>query len=265
MSDVALPRRILVRTDVQFRVVLLLVLREARTKFAESRFSYLLALAEPAMQISVMFFVFWAMQRHADFGTSMFLFLITGFAPYFLFTNISSCSGALRAARSFRHLPAINPLDLVLARALIEFLTHMLVFGLVLYVMWMCGIPDAIPVYPATAFLAALAASFLGLSVGLLNAVISEFVVSWRVIYGVLTRSLLFVSAVFYVPDYIPQQARDVIAWNPLLHAIEWFRTGFYMTYPAMVLDKSYLLGFSLIAMTIGLAAERLIRGRKDG
>ncbi|WP_374308533.1 ABC transporter permease [Methylocella sp.] len=263
MTSAVLRRSLSSRIELQLRIVALLALREIRMKFHESRLSYMLAVAEPAMQIAVIFFIFWAMDRQPDFGTSVFLFLITGFIPYLLFTNISSaCAGSIRAARGFRHLPSVNPLDIVFARGLLEFLTHALVFFFVLVIMWICGIPDARAVYPDVAFAAVLASGFLGISVGLLNAVIAHFFLSWRVIYGVLTRSLLFISAVFYVPDYIPQQARVVIAWNPVLHAIEWFRTAFYMTYPASVLDKGYLLTFSAVCLTIGLAAERLIRAQ---
>ena len=56
--------------------------------------------------------------------------------------------------------------------------------------------------------------------------------------------------------------ARDTLAWNPLLHAIDWFRAGFFVDYQPHWLDRRYLLMAAVLSVLIGLALERGLRRR---
>ena len=49
------------------------------------------------------------------------------------------------------------------------------------------------------------------------------------------------------------------MAWNPLLHAVEWIRTAIYMTYEPL-LSVPYLLWFSTITFCVALVLERAYR-----
>src|SRR5690348_18414531 len=96
MSAIA-PPRFGAAFGVQARVVVSLMLREMRMHTRHSRLSYVLELLEPMLQLTMMLGVFSAINRQADFGTSMFLFLGTGMIPYFTFVHISSkAMGAVR-------------------------------------------------------------------------------------------------------------------------------------------------------------------------
>ena len=55
----------------------------------------------------------------------------------------------------------------------------------------------------------------------------------------------------------MPDWARDILAWNPLLHAIDWFREGFFASYRPHWLDRGYLLVAATLAILAGLALER--------
>ena len=50
------------------------------------------------------------------------------------------------------------------------------------------------------------------------------------------------------------------LKWNPVLHAVEWMRNGYYADYDSMVLDKAYLVVVGGILVFVGLAGERLTR-----
>ena len=39
----------------------------------------------------------------------------------------------------------------------------------------------------------------------------------------------------------MPDWMRDILAWNPLLHAVDWFRAGFFRHYQPHWLDRSYV------------------------
>jgi len=250
---------------VQARVVVSLMLREMRMHTKHSRLSYLLELLEPILQLTMMLAVFSAIGRRPDFGTSLFLFLGTGMIPYFTFVHISSrAMGALRSTSLARNLPLVKPLDLLLARAFLETLQLAIVaivlFGFIYFVI---GVRDARPIQPLNAIGAFAAAALMAIGVGIVNGIIGSFFRLWAVVYGVFARSLLFLSAVFYVPDFMPKQIRDWLVWNPVLHAVEWFRTGFFLTYPSVVLDKAYLLSWGIGSIFLGLILERALRRRR--
>lgn len=257
------PNAILQGLHTQGRVVIALMLREMRLRSVHSRLSYLLALLEPILQLAMMMGIFSIIGRRPDFGTSLLLFLGTGILPFFLFTHVSGrTTSAIRASGLVRALAPIQPLDIMVARALLETATLLVVAVLLFTVIYATGIPEALPIRPMLAIEGFAATALLAIGVGLINGVIGGFFRLWAVIYGVLSRSLIFLSGVFFVPDFMPPQIRYWLSWNPLLHGLEWFRSGFYLTYPTLTLDKTYLIGFGLVALLIGLALERVFRAR---
>lgn len=257
------PRRFAEGLRAQVRVVIALMLREMRLRSVHSRFSYLLALLEPILQLALMMTIFTYIGRRPEFGTSLLLFLGTGILPFFLFTHVSGrTTGAIRASGLVRALAPIQPLDIMLARALLETLTLLFVAVLLFTFIYATGVKEAIPIRPMLAIEGFAATAFLAIAFGLINGVIGAFFRLWAVFYGVASRSLIFLSGVFFVPDFMPPPIRAVLSWNPLLHGLEWFRSGFYLTYPTLTLDKGYILGFAVVSLLIGLALERVFRAR---
>lgn len=73
---------------------------------------------------------------------------------------------------------------------------------------------------------------------------------------------LLHNTGIFYVPGMMPVWARDILAWNPLLHAIDWFRAAFFSAYQPHWLDRSYLTICAILMLVAGLGVERALRRR---
>jgi len=73
---------------------------------------------------------------------------------------------------------------------------------------------------------------------------------------------MLHKTGIFFVPGMMPDWAREVLVCNPLLHAIDWFRTGFFSGYEPPWLDRSYLVILAVVAVLAGLALERALRRR---
>ncbi|MCS0494516.1 ABC transporter permease [Ancylobacter mangrovi] len=257
------PVRLAEGLRTQGRVVIALMLREMRLRSVHSRLSYLLALLEPILQLTMMMGIFTIIGRRPDFGTSLLLFLGTGILPFFLFTHVSGrTTGAIRASGLVRALALVQPLDIMLARALLETATLLIVAIMLFTFIYATGVKEALPIRPMLAIEGFAATALLAIGVGLINGVIGAFFRLWALIYGVLSRSLIFLSGVFFVPDFMPPPIRYVLSWNPLLHGLEWFRSGFYLTYPTLTLDKGYLIQCAVICLLLGLAAERVFRAR---
>ena len=59
----------------------------------------------------------------------------------------------------------------------------------------------------------------------------------------------------------MPPPVQAFISWNPLLHCVEWIRTGVYLTYDPM-LDKPYVFVVGSLFLVTGLLLERAYRHR---
>jgi capsular polysaccharide transport system permease protein len=170
-------------------------------------------------------------------------------------------SHAVIGSAPLLQLPLVTKFDVIAARGLLEIATDIAVAVLLLIGFGAIGI-GALPDDMLTVSLALLAAATLGFGVGFINAVITVFFRSWDKAFGHITRLLYFISGIFYVPGMMPDWARESLSWNPLLHAIDWFRAGFFAAYQPHWLDRSYLVIVAILSLMLGFALERGLRRR---
>jgi capsular polysaccharide transport system permease protein len=95
-----------------------------------------------------------------------------------------------------------------------------------------------------------------------MNAVLNALTKSWDKIWAQFTRLLYFCSGIFYVPGMMPDWIRDILAWNPVLHSVDWFRSSFFQNYEPHWLDQSYLVTVAVAALLTGLGLERGLQRR---
>jgi capsular polysaccharide transport system permease protein len=245
----------------QVRVVHALLIRETRTRFGDARLGYGWAVIEPLLHIAVLWAMF-ALLMHGQppLGRDFFLFYYTGLLPYHVFVHTStSMTHAVTSNGALLQLPRVTPFDVIVARGLLEFATDAVVAVILLGVFAAAGIAvQADDLWGPCAALATTAV--LGCGVGFINAIVQAHFRSWDKIWVQATRILYFASGIFYVPAMMPDWARDMLVWNPLLQAIDWFRVGFYPAYDPPWLDRSYLAVAAVTALASGLALERVSR-----
>jgi capsular polysaccharide transport system permease protein len=186
----------------------------------------------------------------------------TGLIPYHVFVHSStSMTYGVTSNGSLLQLPLVTPFDVILARGLLEFATDLVVATLLLAGFAAFGLP-AVPDNLWGAACALIVTALLGCGIGFVNAVLQTLFRSWDKLWTNATRVLYFFSGIFYVPGMMPDWARDILAWNPLLHAIEWFRAAFYSTYQPHWLDRRFLVICAVLALLAGLGLERGLRRR---
>ncbi len=251
------------RLKTTARVIHALIIRETRTRFGDSRLGYGWALIEPILHIALLSTVFSLLMRGTPpIGAHFFVFYYTGLIPYYVFVHIStSMMFGVTSNGSLLQLPPVKPFDVILARGCLEFMTDIVVAVVLLAGFAAIGIP-ALPDSLASIATALIVTALLGCGVGFVNAVLQTLFRSWDKLWNNATRLLYFFSGIFYVPGMMPDWARDILAWNPLLHAIDWFREGFFGNYRPHWLDREYLLIAALLAIFAGLALERGLRRR---
>lgn len=257
------PPGLLDRLRAQRRVIAALVIRETRTRFADAKLGYGWALIEPILHISLLSVMF-ALLMHGrpPLGAHFFLFYYTGLIPYHVFVHTSSgMSHAVTGNGPLLQLPPVTASDVIAARGLLEIATDLVVAAILLAAFGALGVAT-MPRDLWGPAMALLATAALGCGFGYVNAVLTVFFRSWEKTYGQFTRVLYFISGIFYVPGMMPDWARDTLAWNPLLQAIDWFRVGFFEGYRPHWLDRSYLVVLAIVALLAGLGLERGLRRR---
>ncbi len=155
-------------------------------------------------------------------------------------------------------LPPVSSFDVIAARGFLEVMTDVIVAVALLAGFLAIGL-HALPDDLWEPSIAVLAIAAFGCGVGFVNAVVTVFWRSWEKTYAQLTRLLYFVSGIFYVPGMMPDWVRDILVWNPLLHAIDWFRAGFFEVYQPHWLDRSYVAVVAIASLVAGLALHRLL------
>ncbi|WP_068089336.1 ABC transporter permease [Polycladidibacter stylochi] len=248
---------------LQVRVILSLVLRETRATFGGSSIGYLWAIITPTAGVALLVFIFSLAGRHAPYGASLTLFFGTGMFTLQLYNELSGkLMNVLNANKALLTYPLIKDLDTIIARALLIIITYILIVFIFYYSLYLVGLADA-PAHPEHVILAFFATAFFGTSVGIVNAVILSVWETWSQIEKVITKPLMFVSGVFYVPSHLPPQAVNILKWNPILQLVEWTRTGFYDNYNSLIMNIYYPIFVSMLLMLLGLAGERFLRKKR--
>jgi capsular polysaccharide transport system permease protein len=249
--------------QTQGRVIHALIIRETRTRFGDSKLGYGWALLEPILHILMLSLVFAVLMRgRPPIGEEFFIFYYTGIIPYHMFVHTSSSmTYAITSNGSLLQLPLVSTFDVLMARGLLELFTDTLVAVILLAAFGAVGL-GVLPHDLSGVSVAVLAVWLLGCGCGFINAVLNAFSKSWDKIWAQLTRILYFCSGIFYVPGMMPDSIRDILAWNPLLHAVDWFRSSFFQEYEPHWLDRSYLSTVAVVTLLAGLGLERGLRRR---
>ncbi|WP_038035674.1 ABC transporter permease [Thermopetrobacter sp. TC1] len=256
-----LPRKTIWQSFVeQARVITALLLREASLRLGPFRFGHFLIIMEVLWGTTFLGFIWLYLGRPAPYGDSVIFYMFTGMFPFTLYRTLHTrVSAALDANKALLSYPVVRPVDTLIARAILESMFQLAAL-IIFYPTFIWMGAANFPAHPVEMF-AALGATFLlGFGLGATGMILRSMFKSWAIIDGMIARTLFFISGIFFPIEYLPQEIRDVLYWNPLVHAIEWFRYSIYYGYDTQTLNKTYLLAFALICTIFGLVMERIRR-----
>ncbi len=247
---------------MQGRVLRALLLREASLRLGAHRFGHVLVLTEMIWGTTLLGIIQYLLEHAPPYGKSAVFYIFTGMFPFTLYRNVHArVAAAVEANRALFSYPAIRPLDTMLARAGLESAFQVTAF-LLFYGAFIWFDLTGFPARPVELLLAIFATVLLGFAMGVTGMILRSLWKVWETVDGMIARVLFFASGIFYQVEFLPPQIRELLVWNPLVHAIEWMRYCIYPEYFTQILDREYLLGWGLAGSVFGLGMERLIRGR---
>ena len=239
------------------RAIVALTLREMSTSYGRSSLGYLWALLEPLGAIILLSVAFSLAFSNPPLGVNFPLFYATGFIPFLAYSTMQQrISVTLRENHQLLFYPSVNYLDAITSRFILIFATQ-LVVALVVYsgIMLLYGLEQSVSI--ARIVFAFSVACFLGLGIGMLNAVIFYFMPSWQHVWNILNRPLFLCSCVFYLLDSLPRWAQSILWYNPLVHLVGETRRGFYATYRGFYIDVAYPALTAVILICLSLLLLR--------
>ena len=231
---------------------------EWRKRSSRGRFGIgaLTSFAEPFLiLVFLLIFRIWLRDTLPRFGLSAAVFYASGLLPYFLFQRLSARGRATKYEIGGQ-LPRITTTDQVIATLLLEICMYMTAFMLWFYGMWLYGLEEAKPWSVVDCLIPLCLLACLGIGAGLTSSAIAYFFPPWSYIWARVNRLLMFASGVLFIVDLMEYRIREFVVWNPLAHAIEWFRLGLYGSYPHSTLDKEYLIYWALGTLLTGIVCH---------
>jgi len=246
----------------QAEVVFAVAMRETRTRFGASQLGYLWAMIEPTLVILTFYIVFQIAHRAVPPGMDLFSFIATGVVPYTLFSSsVVRVSEAINANKALLYYPQVQPLDLVLARAVLEAATFVAVFLVLMggHALFTQHLELESPLVVIAGFAMA---SMLGTGLGLILCSLGEYSTAVDRARGPLLRPLFWISGIFFTAETLSPQARHALLYNPILHATELVRSGWFHSYDAHHVDMGYVVAWIGGLLLLGLLLERRVRRR---
>lgn len=236
------------------RSILALMLREMSSTYGRSPGGYVWALLEPVGAIAMFTLIIALGLRLTtpSIGVSFALFFATGVLPYRMFlSNSRNIAAAISYSRPLLLYPSVTYTDAILARFLLQILTHSLTFCIVMGAILVLFDTRALLDLPSILLSLAMAAS-LGLGLGVLNAYLFPTFPLWKSVWGILTTPLFFLSTILFAYEDMPAIGQEVLWYNPLVHVVGVMRRGFFGIYDAAWASPVYVFGLSGVMTLLG-------------
>jgi len=152
--------------------------------------------------------MYYALGHSTPPGMPILAFLTTGIVPFSLFREAATrCLSAIEANKGLLFYPLVRPLDLVIARAILESVTQIVVMAVLLGSMALWNGQLRINSWLETAVGLLLAAG-LGSSFGLVCCGLSVYSRSVERLFPAFVRPIFWLSAVFHPVESLPRLSR---------------------------------------------------------
>jgi capsular polysaccharide transport system permease protein len=244
---------------VQSSVVFAIAIREMYRKFGAYKLGVVWALLEPIMMISIFMVMFGARGRGAFGFIDPALFILSSFVPFkVLFSQtLRDCNIARNAMASVTMFRQVSLFDVMLARVVmtsVSSLLSLIIIGLALQWMGFDAMPDKL----LETLFGLLLIMLFGFGLGIIFCIIGSFAKEMDKVTGLINMPLLFLSSVFFPMTSVPPQYQRLLAYNPLVHPMEYIRESWFAHYTSPVVDLEYYGTWLVVLWAVAMSAYRL-------
>ena len=233
-----------------------LIFKEYKIRLGKGRLGLLWVLVEPVVSMLMISVIWLTIGREKIENTHVMLYIGAGFVIFLIIRRgIAPVPFAITSNAALLNYPQVKPIDTVFARFILEMWLHAFASLWMFFSLW--WFLDVAPTFPdpLMCITAIAVAMLLSLGIAMPLAVYGAFNEGITKAVGILSQPLMILSAVLYSMNDLPMKAREILAWNPIIHIIESFRYGAFGTklfvghnlyFPAFL--GLILLGFGFVA-----------------
>ncbi|HED5352290.1 TPA: ABC transporter permease [Campylobacter jejuni] len=219
-------------------VIHALFFRELKTRFGKNKYlGYFWVIGEPMTIILVIATIATIIREYhhqvMPDGISIFMFLISGIVPYFMFRSIVTqlMNGIGANLALFAYKP-VKPIHVFIARTLLEFCIYFTIFVVVLFLAGWFFRLEVIPRHCLNVVICIFLLMCSGFALGMLFAIIGFFLEPLRTLLNYFSAVFYWSSGVIFPTWIMPKPLLDIFYYNPLLHIMENLRYNFFDNYP---------------------------------
>lgn len=240
-------------TEIFLQSTWAFMLRETKARYFNTRLGLVWAVLDPAAIIVLLVIIHGYIRGGADPAKSVEFFFWPVWAFFMFSQPVNAATGAITASRGLMSYRQIQPIDVILARCVIEWSLLLMVGVIAISGWWLAGFtvhvenPLGIAFYPICLL-------FLGVGYGLLSEVASVVFPDARRVFAIAMRPLLFLSGLFFTMDIVPPDLQPWLFWNPVLHLVDLMRDAAAADYqsPGSLAYALYCAaGISLIGLAL--------------
>jgi len=256
-------RSFAVALKIQIRVIGALIMRELHTRYGRENVGYLWMFLEPMMLASVIGLLHYE-TGHSEYGGDIkpLPFGVIGYTTFILFRGIvNRAEGAIEANAPLLYHRSVTVLDMVLARALLEFASVFMTFAIIMTLLVFAGLADP-PARPLSLMLGWVLMWWYCVAHSLLitpgtyeRRTVGRFVHPY-------TYFMTGLSGAFYMMSWLPSGVREWAAWLPTTTIFETVRYGWFESAKDDYCYYGYVSAVCLVATWIGLILMRRTRDR---
>ncbi|MDY4281662.1 MAG: ABC transporter permease [[Pasteurella] mairii] len=238
---------------IQSRVIYALLMREIITRYGRKNIGFLWLFVEPLL-MTLFITVMWSFVRANQVSTlNIIAFTITGYPLMMMWRNASNRAiGAISANLSLLYHRNVRVLDTIFARMLLEISGATIAQILIMSVFIAIGLIDM----PQDVFymvLAWLLMAFFAIGLGLIICSIAQQFEAFGKIWGTLSFVFMPLSGTFFFVHTLPQQAREIFRWVPMVNGTEMFRHGYFGDAVPTYEHIGFLVVCDLVMLLVGL------------
>ena len=232
---------------IQLRVIYALLMREIHTRYGRENIGFLWVIGEPILFCAGVAIVWTAIRPSHEHGLQMTAMVISGYVPLTMWRHTySRAIKAYEVNSSLLFHRLVTPLDIILARIILEaagaILAGALVLAGALYLNY-TEVPESwFFVYMGMGF-----CTFFSFGFAIIVAALTERSDILEKAMAILSYLSLPLSGAFVMIDWIPARYRWILEYSPLANSIEMIRYGFF----GMKVIPHYSIPFLLFSCTL--------------
>lgn len=244
---------------VKQRVYQALIVRYLVGRYGRGNIGFLWVIAEPILFCGGVMIVWSVTKGSATHGINVVALAYTGYLPLLLWRHLSSMQYLLRSSKHLVIFKDIQILDAVFTRFILDFISiaasAIIVYLLLSTTGSLPAVYDWSDVIHGWFLMGA-----LGFGAGLLIASLSEMSEIVEKLVGPFQYFLLPFGGAFFMVDWLPDAAKDVILYLPLVHSYELIRGGYFGPEIPTYATPAYAWAWALGLTGLGFLTFRMVK-----